>query len=478
MIGEHTVVNSNKEHKNKPSRGLTGKNIMGYALGDTGGVLAFGVIGSFLQMYYTDVLHISLGKIAVLMLVARIWDAINDPMMGVFIDSRKPTKHGKFRPYILWCSFPMTVAFILMFVKIPGLSENQYLIYAYVTYILYGMLYTGVNIPYGSLACAMTDDVRERSTLSVARSFGSGIGSLPGQVLLPLVVYSTVVDTGVKYLDGNKLLGAITILAGFMMIIYILSFKLTSENPKLYGNTQIETKGRVKGTLKTLLHNKPFIFLCIASMLLLTGAMYTQTINNYLFKDFYQKPQLFSLVTVANYIPMIILMPFMGKLVVKIGKKEICAFGSLFAALSFLVLYFLKTDNAYVFLGFCALSGVGIAFFTLEVWAMVIDVIDYQEFLSKRREEGTSFACFSFTRKIGQTLAGLAGTLVLYSIGYSTAKDVSVQAPEVIDGMYTIATLVPFAIYLAMFIILWKLYPLTKERVAQLGEDLSVQREQ
>lgn len=478
MIGERTVINSKIKNENKPQKGFTAKNIMGYALGDTGGVLAFGVIGSFLQMYYTDVLHISLGKIAVLMLIARIWDAINDPMVGIFIDSRKPTKHGKFRPYILWCSFPMTIAFVLMFLKIPGLSENQYLIYAYVTYILYGMLYTGVNIPYGSLACVMTEDARERSTLSVARSFGSGIGSLPGQVLLPLVVYSTAVDTGIKYLDGNKLLGAVAVLAGFMVIIYILSFKLTSENPKLYGQTSCEGKGNVKDTLKTLLRNKPFIWLCIASMLLLTGSMYTQTINNYLFKDFYQKPQLFSLVTVANYIPMIILMPFMGKLVVKIGKKEICAFGSLFAALSFLILYFLKTDNVYVFLSFCVLSGIGIAFFTLEVWAMVIDVIDYQEFLSKRREEGTSFACFSFTRKIGQTLAGLTGTLVLYSIGYSTAQGVSMQTSEVTDGMYTIATLVPFVIYLMMFIILWKLYPLGKEKVAELGRNLSAQREQ
>ncbi len=97
---------------------------------------------------------------------------------GGFIDSRKPTKWGRFRPYVMWASIPLAVAAVLMFVKIPGLTTNQYLIYAYVTYILYGMMYTGVNIPYGSLASVMTDDPMERSSLSVWRSVGAGFGNI------------------------------------------------------------------------------------------------------------------------------------------------------------------------------------------------------------------------------------------------------------------------------------------------------------
>ena len=103
---------------------LTLKNYIGYAMGDMGGVITFGTIGSFLQMYYTDVLHIPLVKITLLMLIARIWDAVNDPICGALIDAQKPTKYGRFRPYVFWFSVPLAIAFILCFLKIPGLSEN------------------------------------------------------------------------------------------------------------------------------------------------------------------------------------------------------------------------------------------------------------------------------------------------------------------------------------------------------------------
>ena len=140
------------------THGIKAKDKIGYALGDMGGILTFSLVNSFLTMFYTDVLGIATASITVLMLVARIWDAVNDPMWGAFIDSRRPTKHGRFRPYILGASIPLAIAAFFMFFKVPGLTEKQYLIYAYVTYILYGMMYTGVNIPYGSLASVITDD--------------------------------------------------------------------------------------------------------------------------------------------------------------------------------------------------------------------------------------------------------------------------------------------------------------------------------
>lgn len=452
---------------------LSKKNIVGYALGDTGGVLSFGVVSSFLQMYYTDVLHISLAKITVLMLVARIWDAINDPICGAFIDSRKPTKYGRFRPYVYWLSFPMIIAFVLIFVKIPGLSENQYLIYAYITYILYGMMYTGVNIPYGSMASVMTDDQHEQSTLSVARSFGSGVGSLPGQILLPLFVYSTAVDTGVKYLDGNKLLAGIILIAGFMVIIYTASFRMTQENITPPANQEKSNMLKVMGQL---MKNRPFVTLCLASLLLIAGSMYTQTIFNYLFKNYFETPGLFAMVTVATYIPMLALMPFIGKLMMRFGKKEICSFGSIFAAVAFLILYFIKTDSPYVFLAFVFVTGFGVSFFTLEVWALVTDTIDYQEKLTRRRDEGTSYACFSFFRKLGQTLAGMGASVALAVVGYVTAEGVTEQTAEVNQGIYDIATLVPFAMYLVMFLILQFAYPLTKDRIKELKAELAAQR--
>ena len=153
------------------------KDKIGYAMGDMGGLLTFSLIGAFQNKFYTDVLHIQPAKIVVLILVARLWDAINDPIWGAFIDSSKPTKQGKFRPYVFWFSIPLAVSAVLMFTVIPNLSEAKYLLFAYITYILYGMMYTCVNIPYGSLASVVTDDEKERSSLSMWRSIGAGLGA-------------------------------------------------------------------------------------------------------------------------------------------------------------------------------------------------------------------------------------------------------------------------------------------------------------
>ena len=454
---------------------LPKKNYFGYALGDMGCVITFGTIGSFLQMFYTDILHISLAKITVLMLAARIWDAINDPICGALIDSRKPTRFGRFRPYVFWFSVPLAIAFVLCFVKIPGLSENQYLIYAYITYILYGMLYTCVNIPYGSMASAMTNDLTERSTLSVIRSAGAGVGSVPGQILLPLFVYSTAVDGVTKVLDASKLFTGVLLLGGFSIIVFFFFFRLTRE---YIPAKQHENRHDLAKRMKELLTNRAFIMLALASMLLIAGNMYTTSIFNYLFKNYFAKPGMFALVTVFNYLPMLVLMPFMGKLVRKYGKKEICAFGSLFAAAIFLVLFFMKTTNPYIFLAAILIGGFGLSFFTLEVWAMVTDVIDSNELKYDHRREATTYSSFSFFRKLGQTLAGITATLMLALIGYDTAEGVVAQTDAVNNGIYSIATIVPFIMYLVMFLLLAVAYPLTKKRVEAQRSELDARAQQ
>ncbi|MBR1810607.1 MAG: MFS transporter [Clostridia bacterium] len=437
---------------------------IGYALGDTAGLLIFALVGSFLQMFYTNVLYIDPAKVTVLFLIARIWDAVNDPIWGAIIDRRKPGKNGKFRPYLRWASLPLAIFGVLMFVKIPGLTENQYLIYAYITYIGYGMMYTAVNIPYGSLASVVTTDEGERSTLSMFRSIGAGFGGLPGQILLPLFVYSTVVDelgNSVKNLDGGKMLIGAAILAGLSVIVYQCSYKMTKERVV---SASTEKQANMGKTIKTLLRNRPFIMLCIASMLLIAVQQFTQTMYNYLFTDYFEQPGLYALFTVFTYLPMAMLLPFLQKLVRRFGKKEICAAGMLFSGIAYLVLWLLHTANVWVFLAFCFLSGLGMTFFVLEVWALVTDVIDYQEHLSGQREEGTSYAFFSFTRKLGQTLAGVLGTQMLVWIAYD-AKAVTAQA---VGKMYNLSTILPGVMCLVMAASLGIFYPLSKKKLQEL----------
>lgn len=455
---------------------LTARNIIGYALGDTGGVLAFGVISSFLNMYYTDVFGIDPAKLTVLFLVARLWDAINDPMMGAFVDSRKPNPKGRFRPWIYFFSFPMMLSLILLFLPIydwfPNFNQTQFLIYAYITYIFYGMMYTGVNIPYGSMATVMTTDVKERSTLSMARTFGAGIGQMAGSVILPLVVYS-VADNGAKYLDGHKLFGAILIIVLFQILAYQLNYRLTRETviapPKEKGDSVWKVMG-------SLVKNRPFITLSLASMLLIAGNMFTNTANGYLFKNYYETPGLQALVPVATYLPMLLLMPFLNKLVLKFGKKELCAFGAYLSAIVYLIMFFVKLPSPYLFMAGLFITGVGLTFFTMEVWAIVSDAIDYQDKLTGKREEGTSYAIFSFFRKMGQTIAGVGFNALLAGIGYVAAtagsSEVVQQTTEVNNGIYTLATIVPFIMYLIMALLMHLGYNIGRDETIALKEEL------
>ncbi|MDD3240936.1 MAG: glycoside-pentoside-hexuronide (GPH):cation symporter [Lachnospira sp.] len=381
--------------------GIKMKDKIGYALGDAGGILTFGIIGSYLQIFYTNVLMISAGKVMMLFLVARIWDAINDPIWGMIVDSRKVGKNGKFRPYLRFASPLLALSAVLVFLKIPNMSETQYLIYAYVTYILYGMCYTAVNIPYSSLASVVTSDEYERSSLSMFRSIGAGIGTLASQIILPLFVYTTV--KGTKVLDGDRLFIGVFVLSVLSIFVFQLCYRWTIERVK---TPEGKANTNIKKTVATLLKNRPFIVLSIASMLLLALQQYTQSIYNYLFLDYFKKPGLYSLVSVFTYLPMLILIPVIQKIVRKTGKKEICAVGMLIAAIANVILFVTHTTNPTIFFIFSFLSGFGMTFFVFEIWALATDTVDYQESMSGQRDEGTAYAFFTFARKVGQALAG------------------------------------------------------------------------
>lgn len=447
---------------------------IGYALGDMGGLLTFSLVSSFLQMFYTDVLHIPLPQITLLMLVARIWDAINDPMWGSFIDSRRPTKHGRFRPYILGASLPLAVAAVLMFTEIKGLSPAGYLIFAYVTYVFYGMMYTGTNIPYGALAAAVTDDLRDRSSLSMIRSIGAGAGGLPALMLLPLLVYSTT-DAGVKYLDSKKLFYCVLGLAVLSLIVYFTHFKMTKEHITVSEKQKKENYSFRKSAV-ALLKNKAFIAVSLASMFLIASQMYTQTIYNYLFKDYFGKPSLYLFVTVFTYLPMAIFILPMNKLIERFGKKELCAAGMGIAAAVNFIAYLLGftslSQSPAVFLAILFFSGAGQTFFSLEVWALVMDVTDFHELKTGRKEEGTVYSVYNFIRKIGHTVAGAGSSLALMSIGYDVNAAQTGQAEGVVGGFWLLSTLIPAIMFFMMFVFLRFFYPLTKEKTAEMRRQM------
>lgn len=480
VANEAALGDNNEKSYIARSSGLKLPDYIGYALGDTACCLVFGLVTSLLQKFYTDIMGLGPLFIMLMMVGARIWDAINDPIMGRIADTIKVSRWGRYRPWFLYASIPLTISSILMFVKWPGIEEGSVgmAVYATVTYVMFGMSYTALQIPYGSLATVVTTDEKERTKLSVFRSVGAGIGSMP-VILIASFCYADRMVDGVPMVgeDGNVIqdmqytpvLIGVIILALLSFVMLMLAFRFNKERVNTAPAVK-RAKGETWRIIKTLFKNRAFISVSCASMLLLASQMFTQSYYLYLFDDFFGKNWMNTVSTVCTYAPMAILMFFTPKLVRKFGKREICAAGIALSAVANLLMFATKSlmpSAWWLFLVLCFFSGCGQAFIILQVWSMATDAIDDVEVKSKMREDGTSYSVFMFFRKLGQVIAAVAVNGALLAMNYKTEVG-SVQTAETLSTMYDMATLIPAVLFGLMAVILFIWCPLSKKRVGEL----------
>ena len=445
--------------------GIKSRDKIGYAMGDFGSCLLFGLVQSILQKYYTDVLQLSIVSIMVMMIVARIWDAVNDPIWGRIVDMAPVRSDGRYRHWIKVFAIPVAVSAVLMFVKIPGLSQNGYLVYAYVTYILFGMLYTCINIPYGSLAQVITSDDRERSALSVFRSVGSTFGAMPAMVL---VSFCYVTVNGKRQMSGAKTLGGSAIIAVLAVAAFFLTYKMTTERIVTRPAPKSDRK-KTFAVIKTLFKSRPFVSVCVASMLFLAAQMFAQAYNTYLFDYYFEAPGLTMLPTVCQYLPVAVVMFFANKISSKVGRREICAGGMLFAGLCYLVLFVLGTKSVWAFLAVCLASGIGTSFMFLLLWSLANDAIDYNEVRYGIHDSATSYAFYTFMRKLGQTVEAILVNASLMRIGYTdNVLNTSNISGDTLKSMYTDSVLIPAVLFLLCYVFLRFVYPLSKDKTDEL----------
>jgi GPH family glycoside/pentoside/hexuronide:cation symporter len=305
MDTAENVIVENIEPKKENTKKLTLKDQFGYTLGDLGCVLVFGLAGSLLQKFYTDILHLPITQITILFLVARIWDGINDPLWGKIVDMVPPGKHGRYRPWIRTMAIPMGLITLLMFMRYPGMSLGGKLAYAYVTYIMWDMIYTTINIPYGSLASVITTDAKARSTLSILRSIGSGIGGVGAIILSGLCFTDVLNEEGVlvPLMDWKKLIIGVAILCFLCIICLFGCFYLTKERvpaPKI--KSEKRPKGEFTKVIIDLIKSRPFVSLCLASMFLISGQMFVQSYGLYLMADYFLQPEMNIVVTITRLV--------------------------------------------------------------------------------------------------------------------------------------------------------------------------------
>ncbi len=451
--------------------GIRLKDKIGYAFGDLASCLVFGLTQSVLNKYYTDVLEISVLHVMIMTIIARIWDAINDPIWGRIIDRAKVGKDGRYRRWIKIFSLPVALAAVLMFLDVRGMVPAGRLAWIYITYILFGMLYTCINIPYGSLAQVITSDDKERSSLSVFRSIGSTFGAMPAMVLAS-VCYVTLAD-GTKQMDYKKVFIGVCFIAALSVIFYLLCYRLSKE--RVESKPEPAKKGTSSEVIRALLKSPPFMAVCLASMLYLAAQMFGQGYNTYLFHYYFEKPGLTMLPTVFQYLPVAVVMFFATKLGNKFGRKEVCSLGMLIAAVFYIILFLLSligVTSVWLYLIANLMAGIGTAFLFLLVWVLATDAIDYNRVTYGLKDEATSYAFYSFMRKLGQTVATVLINVPLLRIGYngSELKTEGLSA-SALKTMYNYSVMIPAVLFLLVFILLKFVYPLDKKRIDKLQEE-------
>ena len=436
------------------------KDKIGYMFGDFGNDFTFILSSSFMLKFYTDVMGIHAAVVGVLMMAARFVDAFTDVAMGQIVDRSKPTKDGKFKPWLRRMCGPVAISSFLVFQS--GFANMPYLfkvVWMIVTYMLWGsIVYTSINSPYGSMASAISADAKDRASLSTWRSIGSTLAGLVIGVGTPLFAYETV--NGNTILSGNRM----TIIAGVFsvmaVICYMLCFKLATERVEVPQNN---TKFNFGDLMKSLVTNRSLIGIIAAAILLLLVMLTMQGMNAYLFPNFYGNVAAQSVAALAGSLVMLVVCaPLATKLSAKYGKKELAIGSCLFGAVVYLICWVLKPENPYTYVVFYVVANIGVGFFNMVIWAMITDVIDDAEVKNGVREDGTIYSVYSFARKIGQALSsGMIGAL-LSVIGYSAATAFN---PEVVNGIFNMTCIIPAIGFVGIALVLMFLYPLSKNRV-------------
>lgn len=448
---------------------------IGYAFGDFGNDFTFMLSSMFMMKFYTDVMGVAPGIVGGLMMAARFVDAVTDVTMGQIVDRSRPTKDGKFKPWIRRMCGPLGIAGFLIFQsEFAGMSVGFKIFWMFLTYLLWGSIfYTSVNIPYGSMASAISPDPNHRAQLSTYRNIGATMASLVIGTGTPLLAYEAA--NGATVLSGSRM----TVIAGVFavcgIICHLLCIYLVEERVEIPQNTSRLDVGKM---LRSIATNRSLLGIIAAAIMLLLGMLGMSGMAPYVFPVYYNSATAQSMSSlVSNLAVLFVCAPLAAKLAQKAGKKELSAVSCLLGAAVWLICLAIRPQSAMAFVGFYAVSYIGIGMFNTVIWAMITDVIDDAEVKNGIREDGTIYSVYSFARKLGQALSsGMIGGLMTM-IGYSDAVAANPSAyPEVLDNIFNLACIIPAIGLIAVALALIFIYPLTKKRVEANVAELAGRR--
>ena len=445
--------------KKAPKTGLTTKHWFGYMFGDWGGCMTFTLMASIFGLYCTNVLGIDPTLMGTLTLIWTIWDAINDPMMGALMDKafvKKQNKNGKFRPWLLRATPMLAVSAIALW-TVPTFLEGIPMLVALFSFkILYEASYTMFNIPMGSLLSAMSTNDAERASLSSARGVGSMIGNMIPGMIGPVIIGMF----GENHSTGYMITGVACAVVGF--VTCLLHYALTEERVVVEEETKADDI-KLTDIFEVVKRNRPFIALCIHGVCICTMQYLTENISMYMYSAVYNDvtyKTLASALSAPFMAGSMIAVPFMCK---KLGLEKVIRYALLIGGAICALLFgmHLVMDVPPLVHGVILGVGSGMAMVSIQMqWGLVGEAIDYNEYITGKRTEGSIYGTFNLSRRIGQTVGLGISFFALDWIGYQPTWDV--QGGATIFGFKILCVLIPGLFILgswAAFKFVWSITP-------------------
>ena len=444
---------------------------LSYAAGDFGCNMSFALKGT-LTTYWTQFMGVNQMGMAGLLLLVQIWDAINDPVIGSMVDAdRRHYKRNKFLAYINVGAIGLTVAGACCFLPFPGMPELVKTILFVAGYVIWDAFYTVANVPYGSMMSLITDDPVQRSQLSTFRSAGSMIANLVTGSLLPVLIYDA----------SNNLLGErVFWIALIMGGIGLLFFQFMIRTTVIRVDTEVKTgeempKFNVVKAMGAFIRNRAAVGASLAGMSGFIGMYGAQTAVTVMFQSYFKNARISGVVGMLSMFGVFIFMPFATTITKKIGKKEGCTIGAVVACLAYVLMFALpitpdgKGMALYVLCQVIAMIGNGYS--SCVTWALIADAIDYEEWKLGTRNEGTTYALYSFFRKVAQGLGPSLGLVAATAVGYNAAlgadqpAQIATNLRYLVPGMYLVGTVLALVAY-------GLIYNVDRKTLDQMNADL------
>ncbi len=446
------------------------RDSIAYAAGDLGCNMSFALKGT-MAIFWTQFMKMDLWY-ALLLIVVQVWDAINDPLIGSIIDAdRRTYKRNKFLSYIWAGSIGLIVGGACCFLPFPNAPVWAKFIIFIAGYVVWDAFYTVANVPYGSLLSLISNDVKDRASLSAWRSVGSIFGNMLPMVILPFIIYD----------ENDNLIGDRVFIAALIMgVLGFFCFQFMIKNTTIRVDTNVELneeapKFNILKAFGNFIKTRPAVGATIAAMGMFIGMQGATTAVTVIFQSYYNNVKISGIVQLFAMIPIVLFTPLARKAVAKFGKKELATFGSICSVVAGLGLFIITPENTnldlILYIVFQLVYSLGLGIYSTVSWAMMGDAIDYNEWKTGTREEGTVYSLHSFFRKLAQGIGPSLVLIVMVALGYVGADEGNQAWQVAVNMRYLVAGTFLFSALL-QFIGLGLVYNLDKKTLAKMNEEL------